>query len=154
MLLNTLYSLVQSFYSLMIVVEIPVWLKHAKSLRSNSLMAAVSWNTFFLLFLFRARRTIHHSFEEDFDVGDLFEILFIGYNIVLHGPIFGINSAIILKEINYEFLQIGNDVIGGDSDYSLGLIHIYMFFRTVFFILNPLNWFDVIYHMIYGHSMN
>ena len=67
-------------------------------------MAAVSWNTIFLLFFFRARSTIQHSYEENFDVADLFEILFIGYNLVLHGPIFGINSAIILKEINYEFL--------------------------------------------------
>lgn len=88
--------------------------------------------------------------KEEFDFLDVFEILFIGYNMAIHGPIFLINSAIILKEINYEFLQLGNDVIGGDSDYSLGLVHYYMFIRTVLYLLNPLNWLDMIYYMIYG----
>ena len=88
--------------------------------------------------------------KEEFDFLDVFEILFIGYNIAIHGPIFLINSAIILKEINYEFLQLGNDVIGGDSDYSLGLVHYYMFIRTVLYLLNPLNWLDMIYYMSYG----
>jgi len=88
--------------------------------------------------------------NEDFNAIDLFEIMFIGYNMAIHGPIFLINTAIVLKEINYEFLQLGNDVIGGDSDYSLGLVHYYMFLRNVLFILNPLNWMDAIYYLIYG----
>ena len=90
--------------------------------------------------------------NEEFNAIDLFEILFIGYNIAIHGPIFLINAAIILKEINYEFLQMGNDVIGGDADYSLGLVHYYMLIRTILYVLNPLNWFDVLYYIIYGEN--
>ena len=40
--------------------------------------------------------------KEDFDFLDVFEVLFIGYNIVLHGPIFVMNLAIIIKEIDFE----------------------------------------------------
>ena len=152
LLANSVYSFVQSLLGLMIIFEIPVWLKHAKEIRGSSLMAAVTWNTFFLGFLYRARSTIKNSHREEFDFADFFEVLFIGYNLVMHGPIFLINLAIILKEIDFEFLQLMNDSISGDSDYALGLIHIYMFFRNVFFVLNPLNWLDVIYYMIYGSA--
>ena len=127
-------------------------MKATKGLRGNSMMAAVTWNTIFLMFVIKARQTLKTTVAEEFDLVDFFEVLFIGYNIIMHGPIFVVNAAIILKEINYEFLQLGNDVIGGDKDYSLGLIHVYMFIRNVLFILNPLNWFDVIYYIIYGHG--
>jgi len=50
LLLNTWFGLIQSFYSVMIVLEIPVWLKHAKNVRMQSLQVAVVWNFIFLLF--------------------------------------------------------------------------------------------------------
>jgi hypothetical protein len=61
-----------------------------------------------------------------------------------------LSAAIIAKEISLEFLQLANDAVDGDGDYSLGLVDIYMFWRGVFWILNPLNWFDMIYYLIYG----
>ena len=42
-----------------------------------------------------------------------------------------ISGAIIAKEISLEFLQLANDAVDGDGDYSLGLVDIYMFWRGV-----------------------
>ena len=82
---------------------------------------------------------------------DIFTFLFLGYNLLIHGPIAFVNAVIISREIWFEFLQLINDALDQDVDYSLGLVHIYMFYRNVFFILNPLNWFDLIYYIIYGY---
>ena len=113
-------------------------------------MFASIWNFIFCLFLIKARSIIKEGPQEDFDGVDLFELLFIGYNVAIHGPIFIINSVIIIKEITFEFLQLGNDAIGGEEEYSLGLMHFYMFLRNIMYVLNPLNWLDMIYYIIYG----
>jgi hypothetical protein len=148
---NTWFAGVQTFLSLFLAFEIPVWLAHAKVIRMYSLMFATMWNFTFLVFYYKAKNTIKNASEEEFDGVALFEILFIGYNILLHGPIFVVNSTIIIKEIVFEFLQLGNDAIGGEEEYALGLLQFYMFLRNVSFVLNPLNWFDVIYYIIYGY---
>jgi len=87
----------------------------------------------------------------DVTANEIFTFLFLGYNMCIHGPIFVINAQIIGRELLLEFLQLINDALDQDEDYSLGLIHIYMFYRNVFFLLNPLNWFDLIYYVIYGY---
>ena len=58
LLLNTFYGFMQSFYSVLIVLEIPVWLKHGKDTRMKSLNLAAVWNFAFILFAMRARRTL------------------------------------------------------------------------------------------------
>ena len=114
LLFNTWFSFMQSFLSLWLAFEIPTWLRHAKLIRMYSLMFASIWNFIFCLFLIKARSIIKEGPQEDFDGVDLFELLFIGYNVAIHGPIFIINSVIIIKEITFEFLQLGNDAIGGE----------------------------------------
>ena len=88
---NTVYALVQSFLSLFFAFEIPVWLAHAKLIRMYSLMFASIWNLTFIVFWIKAKHCMEDAWEEDFDAVDLFEILFIGYNLAIHGPIFFIN---------------------------------------------------------------
>ena len=88
--------------SVPIIFEIPVWLKHAKLIRMISLQSALVWNILFFLFYKRAIGMIKKSAEEESDFVDVFEVLMIWYNIVLHGPIFLMNIAIIIKEIDYE----------------------------------------------------
>jgi hypothetical protein len=47
---NTWFAITQSFLSLWLTFEIPVWLAHAKIIRMWSLMTATIWNLTFLVF--------------------------------------------------------------------------------------------------------
>ena len=87
---------------------------------------------------------------KEFTKIDVLTVFFLVYNLVMNFSNVILSGAIIAKEISLEFLQLGNDAVGGDGDYAIGLVDIYMFWRGVFWILNPLNWFDMIYYYIYG----
>jgi hypothetical protein len=131
--------------------ELPTWLRHAKLIRLYSFMAAVHYNiAFFVLFL-KERSMWRRPFDE-VEPYDVFTFLFLGYNIVLHGPIFIVNAVIILSELKLEAFQMANDLFDDEyeDNYALGLVHVYMFYREVFYVLNPLNWLDAIYYIIYG----
>ena len=145
---NTIFGFFQSFLSTLIMMEIPTWLKEAKSIRMISFNTACWYNLVVAIFFLKVRSIWH---TEDVGPNEIFTFLFLGYNIVLHGPIAFINFSIITREVWFEFLQLVGDALQQDVDYSLGLIHIYMFYRNLFFILNPLNWFDMIYYIIYGY---
>ena len=147
---NTIYGFIQSFLSTLIVMEIPTWLKEAKSIRMASFNAAFWYNIFYFAFFWRVRSIWVKT--EEVSANDIFTFLFCGYNLLIHGPIFIINLGIMMTEVKFEILQLLNDALDQDQDYSLGLVHIYMFYRNVFFILNPLNWFDLIYYVIYGYG--
>lgn len=146
---NTLFGFIQSFLSAILVFELPTWLKEAKSIRMVSFQAACWYNFIFWVFYLKVKSIWNKP--TDVTANEIFTFLFLGYNMCIHGPIFVINAQIIGRELLLEFLQLINDALDQDEDYSLGLIHIYMFYRNVFFLLNPLNWFDLIYYVIYGY---
>lgn len=125
-----------------------MFLESIKTLRAYSFMAAVVYNFVYFLFFMETRKYLA---LEEFTKIDVLTVFFLVYNLVLNGSNVILSGAIIAKEISLEFVQLGNDAVGGDGDYSLGLVDMYMFWRGVFWVMNPLNWFDVIYYLIYGY---
>ena len=134
-----------------IVFEVPTWLKHAKLIRIYSLYYAIKWNFIFFIFFRKAYKTIENASKEDFTGMQIFELFFIGYNIFLHGPIFLINSIIIFKEVSFEMMQMRYDALGIDEHISLGLIHLVMLIIQIVYLINPVNWIEIIYYIVYGY---
>ena len=134
-----------------LVFEVPTWLHYAKMIRVYSLYYAVIWNFIFFIYLRKAYSIISHADEETFTTMDFFTLFFLGYNIWLHGPIFLINSIIIFKEVLFEMIQMRYDEQGYDDDISLGLVNFIYLIRNVLHVMNPFNWPEILYYIIYGY---
>ena len=81
---------------------------------------------------------------------ELFTILFLFYNLVMHAPVFFVNLAIIMKELQLEHIQILGKKTGslyGDNDYSLGEADIYKATQNLFWFANPFTWIDLLVEM-------
>lgn len=80
------------------------------------------WNAWFLTFLLKSIDEYDHK-----KAGIIYEIMDLADidNFATFGPLFLINSAIILKEINLEFLQIYFDFLGEDRDLSIKITDFY-----------------------------
>lgn len=144
---NSIYSMLQTQISLIVVFEVPLFLEHLKLLRLFSFTLAIIYNIIYIAFAVETNKLFK---LEEFTKADVLLVFFLVYNLVMNGGNVILSGAIIAKEISLEFLQMGNDAVGGDGDYSLGLTDIWMFWRGVWWVLNPLNWFDMIYYLIYS----
>ena len=131
----------------MVVFEIPLFLEKLKPLRMFSFILAQGYILSYLFFYLRIKSLLK---LDEFTNVNVMEIFFLAYNLVMNSSNLILSIAIILKEISMEFVQMGHDAMGGTGDYSLGLVHFYMVCRTIAYIFNPLNWFDLIYYIIYG----
>ena len=52
---NTIFGFLQALFSVLLVFEIPTWLRNAKLLRFYSFMGATHYNALFLIYFFKAR---------------------------------------------------------------------------------------------------
>ena len=150
LMVNSLYSILLVQMSLIVVFEIPILLENIKPLRVFALLSSIAYNIIYAAFAFDVWRLFQLE-DGEFTDFDILFTFFLLYNLVMNAGNFILSTAIITKEISLEWLQLGNDAIGGDHDYALGLTEIYIFFREIGWILNPLNWFDTIYYWIKGY---
>ena len=125
------------------------YLEHIKLLRVFALITGIMYDIIYAVFAFDVWRLFQLEDGEYSDFDILFTF-FLVYNLVMNSGNVFLSTSTILKEISLEFLQLASDATGGDGDYSLGLTEIYMFFREIGWLLNPLNWFDTIYYWING----
>ena len=145
---NSLFSVLLTQISLIVVFEIPIFLENIKPLRMFAFLSGIVYNFIYALFVLET----HRMFQlEEFTNFDILIVFFMTYNLVMNAGNFILSNAIVLKEISLEWVQLGNDAVGVEGDYSLGLVEFYMFWRGVGWILNPLNWFDLIYYAIKGY---
>ena len=147
---NSLYSVLLVQMSMIVVFEIPILLENIKPLRVFALLSSIMYNIVYAAFAFDVWRLFQLS-EEEYTDFDILFTFFLLYNLVMNSGNAVLSTAIITKEISLEWLQLGNDAVGGDGNYALGLTELYMFFREIGWILNPLNWFDTIYYWIKGY---
>ena len=124
LMLNSLFSIILTQISLIVVFEIPMFLENIKVLRMFAFLGGVIYNFFYMLFLLETRRM---SKLEEFTNFDVVMVFFMVYNLIMNGGNFILSAAIITKEISLEWVQLGNDALGGDGDYSLGMVDFLMF---------------------------
>ena len=81
---------------------------------------------------------------------ELFTIIFLFYNLFMHAPVFFLNIAIIIKELQLENIQILGKKAGslyGDNDYSLGHADPYKATENLLWFANPFTWLDIMVEM-------
>lgn len=103
LIFNSYYLIVQSFYSLMLVAEVPFWLRHFKPLRFLSLFWALFYNTIYVFALIDFIYMFFMKNKKKADVFEMLESMYFGYNLILHASIVPVNCAIIIKETFLEF---------------------------------------------------
>lgn len=104
LMVMSLFVIMQSWNAMFLVFEIPAYLRWTKPFRSLSLEWGSIFNIIYLGFVFRYRQTVNAAQKKgDAATGiEIFENLFYLYNLVLHGPLFFVNLAIISKELSLE----------------------------------------------------
>merc|ERR1711935_521320 len=82
----------------------------------------------------------------DYSTGELFESLFLSYNIIIHFPITILNTVIIFKELLLEWVQVSDRRDGHNSDVALGMVDLLDVFNDGLYFLNPYNWLMFFLH--------
>jgi hypothetical protein len=76
---------------------------------------------------------------------EVFVIMVIAYNLIIHASIMPINTTIILKEFSMEYYQFLGvpDLVGSDEDdISLGFHEVLEFGLAILELFNPFWWFS------------
>jgi len=81
--------------------------------------------------------------KKDYGFFDVMEAMFFAYNLMLHFPIYFVNSMIIMKEFMLEFIQVRQRKDGRDDDMALGLVDLYDAWNDVFWVFNPLTYINM-----------
>jgi len=83
--------------------------------------------------------------KHELDYIELFTVMAIAYNLIIHVVIVPINTIIIVKEFSmefYQFLGVG-DIVGSDKDdVSLGFHEVWEFCLAFLELFNPWWWFS------------
>uniref|UniRef100_A0A7S3IFV7 Uncharacterized protein n=1 Tax=Strombidium inclinatum TaxID=197538 RepID=A0A7S3IFV7_9SPIT len=140
---NTLYGFSHYLLSILLVMEIDVWIKYAKFIRLLVLVQAAihaSIYLFFLVrFLFLTFLTVSNTKD---DLVTLTEDMFLGYNLLVGLPPLLIDVVIIIKEVSMEFFQFLRDDAGANTDdVSLGFHDWWLLFDAILDLVNPWYWF-------------
>ena len=102
----TFTMIVQYAISLLLYFEIDSILKHIKFIRFINLMYSVGFNVIYALsgikFYYMVSDYVNTPYGKA-EWFDLYMCMTIGYNIILHGGNFNVNSAIIIKEFSLEY---------------------------------------------------
>jgi len=102
----TIIMILQYILSLFLFYEIDSVLRHIKFIRLLALMYSWGFNIVYALsavkFLYMIRDYSNTPYGEA-DWFDLYICMTIGYNLILHGGNFNVNSAIIIKEFSLEY---------------------------------------------------
>lgn len=99
---NTVFAYMQTWMSVFLIWEMPIFMRHAKLFRLISLVAGVVYNILYFTSVADFLILLFKQDKETIDIFYLMSAMFFGYNIVLHFPITIVNTAIFVKEIFLE----------------------------------------------------
>lgn len=102
LLLNTAYAYIQTWMSVFLVAEGPIFMRHAKLFRFISLLMAFLYNAGYWIQVADFMLLLFEYDKATFDIFYMLESMFFGYNIILHFPIIILNQVIIIKEVTLE----------------------------------------------------
>ena len=101
LVLSTIFLIYQVVNSILVVFELPIYLRAFRFTRLVSFFTAIGYNFLYLLSLFEWWGIIYeYSDKTSFEVPLIFIYMMLGYNAVLHITIIPVNLMIILKELS------------------------------------------------------
>ena len=130
----------QAILSILVVAEVPVWLRYGKPFRFFSLFISAISNCIYAGFFID---WLYKSFfynKPDFSLFDIIEQFMAIFNLIFHSPIPIINISIQLKEISLEFFHFYNTRLNQDPvkkarlskiDMALGISDLIWAFRRI-----------------------
>lgn len=139
---NTAYMIIQYVLSIGLIWEIEIWIYYMKFIRIFSLLSA-----YLYMILYAGALVTLFVILDDLDGSEItwvnmFSVMVLSYNLILHAGILPINLGIAAKEFSMEFIQFVNDWAGsGLDDWSLGMHNIIDLFVAMSNWLNPWWWF-------------
>ena len=149
MMFNTGFSLMQAFFSFLLVAEMPTYMRILKPVRAFSMGVAILWNFFYLwafleLFhdVYKAEGGGHRHVTYDLDT--LLLDMMYTFNFAMHGPIWLMNWIIIGYEVKIDVLKSERyrtyEYKGQTYNYRLGWSNIISAVIAVANRFNPLWW--------------
>jgi hypothetical protein len=102
LLANTVYAYIQTWMSVFLVWELPIYMRHAKLFRFISLVSGIVYNIGYWISFGDFLLLLFYYDKDTFDIFYLLEAMFFGYNLVLHFPITIVNAVILMKETTLE----------------------------------------------------
>ena len=143
LIMNTVYLILQYVLSLLIFYEIDAWIYYMKFIRFGSLITSYFYTIMYVVALVQLLVVIDDLDGSEVTFVNMYTVMVLAYNLILHAPIIPVNMAIAGKELSMEFVQFLNDWAGtGLDDWSLGLHNIVDFFIAIGNWLNPWWWFS------------
>ena len=143
LLANTVFALNQTLHSSLLMTEMPLWMKLWKVGRLANLIFCFIYNIIFLGMFTDLFLILYVYDKKDYGFFDVMEAMFFAYNLMLHFPIYFVNSMIIMKEFMLEFIQVRQRKDGRDDDMALGLVDLYDAWNDVFWVFNPLTYINM-----------
>lgn len=139
LLFNTAYGFALYLHSILLVMEVDMFLKWMKFIRLGVVL--LSFLTF-AVFGYIAVRLGYLTFvESGSNMVSMIESMFLTYNLFLHLPILAFSFVIVVKEISMEFFQFVKDDAGAEGDdISLGFHDILLLFDDVLYLVDPFAW--------------
>ena len=110
MFYNTLFLIFQALNSFFVVAEIPAYLRHFKAFRMISFNLAIIWTLFYAISVGDLYYIMFYKDIAEDDFVLLFQVLCLGFNMVLHVSTFIVNLGTVIKEITLEFFQFWRTV--------------------------------------------
>lgn len=143
LILNSVYLIFQYVLSLLLFYEIDAWIYYMKFIRFGSLISSYFYTIMYIVALVELLVIIDDLDGSEVTFVNMYTVMVLAYNLILHAPIIPVNIAIAAKEGSMEFVQFLNDWAGtGLDDWSLGLHNIVDFFIAIGNWLNPWWWFS------------
>jgi hypothetical protein len=103
LIFETVFLIAQGFESVLTVFEIPIWLRSFRVTRWLSVLTSFFSLIPFGIFAWEWIMQLYIYDRSQYELGDLFWNMILGFNVMLHWPIIPINLVIIIKEISMEW---------------------------------------------------
>jgi len=147
---NTIYILWQTFASIPLVFELPLWIRAFRVARMMTFVSACLYNFVYLISFFEWYDQIYIVTDKSqYDFVTIFTNMMIGYNMVLHSSVVVVNLGIIIKEISLFFFNVSGKKRASDESRSLSGKDLTYFEKDV----NPVTWVDVLWEKLFGYDV-
>mmetsp|Transcript_8323 Transcript_8323/g.13918 ORF Transcript_8323/g.13918 Transcript_8323/m.13918 type:complete len:288 (-) Transcript_8323:43-906(-) len=154
LIFNSAFLIYQTIISNLLVFELPSYLRRHKPERASSFVLAAAYNVVYLIGALKLYSMIYWEDNLEDDTSTAVTFMILGYFAVMNGPNFGVNLAIILKELSLESFQLITKHVGAYTEnYALGEGDALKACSRVFWVFNPLAWIDLLWDSIFGYDV-
>ena len=119
---NTVYLWLACLHSVLLVFEVPFYLRVLKIVRIGGTLTALTYNFYYIVLSLEWAKMLFLDDVRKMQPGDILLNLALGYNLVMHFPAVVISMTIFAKEVSmyfFEFLHGGMGIFGQDPKYAM-----------------------------------